>query len=592
MEEDFSENENFDYNNGNIEKNNERYKDNINNFYNPIENNINNIKSIMINENINQISQNMQGNLPFNLMGNLNQMQEPNIHDIPFQPQNPIMPNLNPNIIVPNFNPSYIPGPNGMPFLNAILLVPMCFNNQFPAQNYLNQGQIIPNMPPPYFDQKLNLIPMSNNKNIEGNNINQINMQDNSNNNIIIFLPDYKSDMNFRYIYFPDIRNKILIIAKNCNYHLTKEEERVLFDDFYIQSNDTIFINEYLFYSPYRISLYAPHIIRGRNDIVSLLLPKKLFLSDFQFSEFYKKFKKIEKIEGFEIENDLYLKTLENRIQAYNNGVNYNEKIFGFDFNVNNNYYYLYSTIDDDIISNKLKENINKNKNVDYFDELTFEELIVYKILERLENKYELLPRVLFYEYYLTLNGERVIFSSQVLPGFSDFDYVIYSKCDCIYNKDETPLIIKERYRLNEIEKEIQLEIKSDTLYFFEFKSSLGDNFLEKLFLKYSDFVNLYKAKPWISDKTRIDLMLICDNYRNDLIYNKYGNIINKFLEENKECSLNVVYSKKICCFPPQSLDIKKYNEVINENEKLKREIVKLNQKLDKLNEKSEIIEN
>jgi len=586
MEEDFSENENFDYNNGNIEKNNERYKDNINKIYNPIENNINNIQSRMINENINQISQNMQGNLPFNLMGNLNQIQEPNMHDIPYPPQNPIMPNLNPNIIVPNFNPSYIPGPNGMPFLNAILLVPMCFNNQFPAQNYLNQGQIIPNMPPPYFDQKLNLIPMSNNKNIEGNNINQINMQDNSNNNIIIFLPDYKSDMNFRYIYFPDIRNKILIIAKNCNYHLTKEEERVLFDDFYIMSNDTIFINEYLFYSPCRISLYAPHIIRGRNDIVSLLLPKKLFLSDFQFSEFYKKFKKIEKIENFEIENDLYLKTLENRIQAYNNGVNYNEKIFGFDFNVNNNYYYLYSAIDDDIISNKLKE----NKNEDYFDELTFEEFIVYKILERLENKYELLPRILFYEYYLTLNGERVIFSSQVLPGFSDFDYVIYSKCDCIYNKDETPLIIKERYRHNGMEKEIQLEIKSDTLYFFEFKSSLGDNFLEKLFRKYSDFVNLYKAKSWISDKTRIDLMLISDNYRNDLIYNKYGNIIKQFLEENKECSLNLVYSKKICCFPPQSLDIKKYNEVINENEKLKRKIDKLNQKLNKLNEKSENI--
>ena len=186
--------------------------------------------------------------------------------------------------------------------------------------------------------------------------------------------------MDFRYLNFPDIRNKILIIAQNYNYHLTKEEERVLFDDFYILSNDTIFINEYLFYSPNRISLYAPHIIKGRNYIVSLLLSKKLFLTDFQFSELYKKFKKIEKIE---IEIDLFLKTLVNRIEAYNNGVNYNEKIFGFDFNVYNNYYYLYSTIDDDIISIKLKE----NKNVDYFDELTFEELIVYKILERLEKK-------------------------------------------------------------------------------------------------------------------------------------------------------------------------------------------------------------
>ena len=145
----------------------------------------------------------------------------------------------------------------------------------------------------------------------------------------------------------------------------------------------------------------------------------------------------------------------------------------------------------------------------------------------------------------MTLNGKRVIFSNQVFPEFSDFYYVIYSNCDCIYNKDETPLIIKERYRLNGMEKEIQLEIKSDTLYFFDFKSSLGYNFLEKLFQKYNEFIYLYRAKSLISNRTRIEIMLICDNYRNDLINSKYGNTIKQFLEENKECSLNIVYSKK-----------------------------------------------
>ena len=70
------------------------------------------------------------------------------MHGIPYQPQNPKMPDLKPNI-VPNFNPSYIPRPNVIPFHNDIKLVPMSFNNQFPAQNNLNQGKIILNMPPP-----------------------------------------------------------------------------------------------------------------------------------------------------------------------------------------------------------------------------------------------------------------------------------------------------------------------------------------------------------------------------------------------------------------------------------------------------------
>ena len=42
--------------------------------------------------------------------------------------------------------------------------------------------------------------------------------------------------------------------------------------------------------------------------------------------------------------------------------------------------------------------------------------------------------------------------------GYSYIDYVIYSKCDCIYNKNESPLIIKERYKLNAMEKEVHLK--------------------------------------------------------------------------------------------------------------------------------------
>ena len=329
-----------------------------------------------------------------------------------------------------------------------------------------------------------------------------------------------------------------------------------------------------------------------------MLLSKDLNVSDFQYVEYNKN-----------NNNDIFLKTLIKRIKEYNKlrknkGVldddNYNEKIFGFNFNVNNNYFYLYSTIDEDIISNKLKENYqNRNdngNNMDYFEELTFEELVIYFILERLEYKYELLPSIIYYEYYLTINGDRVIFSNKDLTGYSNIDYVIYSKCNCKYNKDETPLIIKERYRLNEMENEVQFEIKNDTLYFFISQSSLGsinkgNNFFEALFRKYEEFLYLYKCKSWIDDKTQKEIMLICDNYRRDLIYNKYRKIISQFLMENKDCSLNIVYSKKSYCFLPHYLSIKKYNDVKSENENLKKEIDKLNKKLDELNKKPEKIE-
>ena len=85
--------------------------------------------------------------------------------------------------------------------------------------------------------------------------------------------------------------------------------------------------------------------------------------------------------------------------------------------------------------------------------------------------------------------------------------------------------------------------------------------------------------------------MLICENYRSDLIYSKYGKIIGQFLMENKDCSLNIVYSKKSYCFFPQGLSMKKYNEVKNENENLKKEIDKLNQKLNEMEKKYEKIE-
>jgi hypothetical protein len=50
----------------------------------------------------------------------------------------------------------------------------------------------------------------------------------------------------------------------------------------------------------------------------------------------------------------------------------------------------------------------------------------------------------LFYEYYLTINGEKVVVSNKIEPGYSEDDYAFYSKCD--YKYEEEPFIIQKKY--------------------------------------------------------------------------------------------------------------------------------------------------
>ena len=259
----------------------------MNRFYNPNENysmnkrENNNINKRLINENIRQI---LNDNLPNR---NLNHIQEPNENNFGYQAQNPnyqqnISPpaNLNPDynqIRIPNFIPPYILSPIivtvGIPLHEYLdsrisfqkgLGLPPNFINQIPIPNFLSQTQNLPNM-----DQD-NLFPMKNNNKsnfvirdnneINRNNIrlDQLDKLDNCNDNIIYF-PEYKSNFDFKNLYLPDIRNKILNIALNNNYSLTKEEERMLFDPNIVLSNDTIFINEYMFYSPLEFQ-YMLHI--------------------------------------------------------------------------------------------------------------------------------------------------------------------------------------------------------------------------------------------------------------------------------------------------------------------------------------------
>ena len=269
----------------------------------------------------------------------------------------------------------------------------------------------------------------------------------------------------YRLLFIPDINKLIRDKAKKINYKLNEDDNKILCDNNY-DKNKTIFFNEYLFYSKDRVSIYSPHILKSKKNITSIfLLEKEKFdLLDFQYSNKHKNM------------NDIFFTILKRRIKELNNlmerGVNIeedekNKKKFGFCKSKNNNNYYLYSIIDEDIIKAKLKENdleyLKKNllmnetqnnyskndiiaiydKNMEYLKGLTFEELILFIILDRLKNEYEILPKILFYENYMTIFGDRILFSDY--SGYNEIDYVIYSKINHKYI-DDSPLIIQNYY--------------------------------------------------------------------------------------------------------------------------------------------------
>ena len=409
-----------------------------------------------------------------------------------------------------------------------------------------------------------------------------------------------------------------------------------------IQDKDKkIYYNKYMFYSSDKISIYFPHILKEKNDITSILLSnKKLNSSDFQYTKF--NFRRIY--------NDIYLLILNKRIEEYNNFIKkdgiivdnkYNEKIFGFHTDKNcTSYSYLYTIMDEEIIVDKLKEidlvlltynlvgrpirTISKNitnysfvddifnYNMDYLQKLTFEKLIIDIIIDKLNKNYEVFPRIVFYEYFMTINNDTVILENkEEESGYSKFDYVMYSKCGYNYKK-ENPLIVQTCHRYNnnrEIKRDLDFEIKEDTLYFFELKSSYDlenkNNIFDELFKNYSIFIDLYKSKNWINENTKKEIMLIYGNEKDNNLIDKYEELIWHFLENNKECVFNVVYSMKSYPFFSHYLAIKKYdgikkenkrlsneNKIIkNENEKLLNENKDLKNQIDNLQLKVEVLQ-
>lgn len=422
-------------------------------------------------------------------------------------------------------------------------------------------------------------------------------------------------DLKIPKITYEMIEQKI----KNTKYEKT-EEDNILLKEYEknYKLKDKIYYNKYMFYSQNKISLFTPHIIKARKNIMSLFFPEKLNSSDFQYKDYHKN-----------INNDIFLNLLKLRINQFNNyekkdgkitDERYNEKIFGF------NKSYLYSTMDEDILSEKLnvfninslfenltapksqiytsgKENARNyyeifNRNTNFLKGLTYEELILYIILNKIENKYEIFPRILFYEYYLTINGEKVVVSDKIEPGYSEADFAFYSKCD--YKYEEEPLIIQKKYQYDNIYNNLSysnesFEIKSNTLYFIECKSSFNlsgedevkrhliyEEFFTKLFNKYKVFIHLYESKNWIKEDTKREILLIYDN---DIIEisEDIEDIINNLLKENPNCTFKIIYTLKSYPYFSHSIAIRKHNQLTQKYNKLSKENEELSKKLKKL---------
>ena len=215
-------------------------------------------------------------------------------------------------------------------------------------------------------------------------------------------------DLKIPEITYEMIEKKI----KNVKYKWTEEDIKVLKD---CENNSNlkyqIYYNKYMFYSQNKISLFTPHIIRTKKNIISLFFTERLNLSDFQYNDSHKN-----------INNDVFLQLLSLRINEFNDyekedGIitdeKYNEKIFGFNKNISGTNFYLYSIMDEKIISEKINNiNINTlfenlaasesqidlskkpisynsyeifNRNMNFLKGLTYEELILYIILNILK---------------------------------------------------------------------------------------------------------------------------------------------------------------------------------------------------------------
>jgi len=296
-----------------------------------------------------------------------------------------------------------------------------------------------------------------------------------------------------------------------------------------------------------------------------LFLPKdnnKLNIYDFQYSN---------KTE----DDDIFMLTLKKRILDFNE--NKTTEDFGF-FNNENGVGYLYTKVPLEIIEDKLKSsninnlkanllgNISKNNNTltqndlkyanfkdnsKYLKELTLEQIILKIIMKDIE--YEELPRLILYEYFLTIKGEKIVFLGEKkldYPEYIVLDYIFISKTDFIYESELTRLNVLSSFEIKEediYKSNFNFSVKKGTLYFFELRSSLYtiDDFLDfisKIINKANEFRTLFINKKIINETTPTEIVIIYDDNVRGYSYDIRKDIFN-LLRCNTHLKISIVYT-------------------------------------------------
>lgn len=363
------------------------------------------------------------------------------------------------------------------------------------------------------------------------------------------------------------------------------------------KENKKFYINDGLFYSNEKMSLYYPHIIKDsiKNIPASLFLPKdnnKLNIYDFQYSN---------KTEN----DDIFMLTLKKRILDFNE--NKTTEDFGF-FNDANGVGYLYTKVPQEIIEDKLKSsninnlkdnllgNISKNSNTltqndlkyanfkdnsKYMKELTLEQIILKIIMKDIE--YEELPRLILYEYFLTIKGEKIVFLGEKkldYPEYIVLDYIFISKTDFIYESELTRLNVLYSFEIKEediYKSSFNFSIKKGTLYFFELRSSLYTvddylDFMSKIINKANEFRTLFINKKIINETTPTEIVIIYDDNIRGYSYDIRKDIFN-LLRCNTHLKISIVYTLQSYPYFSHSLNKKQIQNLQLETEKLKNTI-------------------
>ena len=479
--------------------------------------------------------------------------------------------------------------------------------------SFLPYGLYPPYLPyPPYLNQSNSPITNMNEKEYR----NQINLINESKDLIIdnnMFLPNIKkneviyvstneketenTDKNYYHLCnFEPIKNEDIIIALKKNNIDSKNIEEVINKmESENKTNKRFYLNDGLFYSKEKMSIYFPHLIKNKkiNGSISIFLPNddiNLKEKDFQYSNYT------------EIE-DIFLLTLKKRIEQFN--LNETSEDFGFFYN-SDSVPYLYTKIPEEIIGNKLKStNINDLKanllgnlsssidtsytnsslgyitfksNSNYLKGLTFEQLILNIILNDIE--YKELPRLILYEYFLNIKGERMMFISddtKIYRGFNEMDFIFISFTNYKYEPELTGLNVLHYFEFKD--RPIYLnnsnfEIKKDTLYLFELKNSLYNSnhieLIKETIKKGKEFRRLFISKKIINEMTPIEIIIIYDdNITNYFYYFKED--IFSLLKCNKYFKISIVYALQSYPYFSHSINKKQINELKKNNLELSK---------------------